>query len=100
MAAPRSAAFAQSRRRHSPRAEAAGGTSAIARRRQGAAPAMRAQPTRSGLGVPSLASRAITEPVVPHDTAARQTRTRPSDIGTVVYETAGIEQRSTPGDLT
>src|SRR3970282_1866623 len=51
----------------------------------GRAGAMRAQPTRRGLGVPSLASRAITDPVVPQDTAARETRTSPRSIAPVVY---------------
>jgi hypothetical protein len=74
---------------------------------------MRAQPTRRGLGAPSLARRLITLPVVPHDTAATQTRASPRSIAPVVYgregryrvavarlieEWAGIELRSKPGD--
>src|SRR3972149_4373759 len=85
MAAPRSATFARSRGCHSPRAGTAGLANASARRRQGAAPAMRAQPTRRGLGAASLASRAITDPVVPQDAAARKTRTSPRSIAPVVY---------------
>jgi hypothetical protein len=46
---------------------------------------MRAQPTTRGLGVASLASRAITDPVVPQDAAATQTRTSPKNIARVVY---------------
>src|SRR5438874_388136 len=85
MAAPRSAAFVQSRGRQLRGARAGDFAKAIARRRQDAATAMRAQPTRRGLGVPSLARRVITDPVVPHDTAARQTRTRPTSIAPLVY---------------
>jgi hypothetical protein len=81
--------------------------------RQGAATAMRAQPTRRGLGVPSRASRVITDPVVPHDTAERQTRSSPRSIAAVVYGSAArapsarertivktIETRARPGDPT
>src|SRR6266508_4142741 len=91
MAAPRSVVFAQSRRCQSAGARAEDGEKAIARRRQGAATAIRAQPTRRGLGVVSLASRVITDPVVPQDTAARQTRTRPRSIAPVVYESEAPE---------
>jgi hypothetical protein len=74
---------------------------------------MRAQPTRRGLGVPSRASRVITDPVVPQDTAERETRSSPRSIAPVVYgsaarlERAGertivetIETRARPGDPT
>ena len=62
-------------------------------RRQGAAPAMRAQPTRRGLGVPPLARRVITLPVVPQDTAATQTRASPRSIAPVVYGSGREDKR-------
>src|SRR5262250_1081058 len=90
MAMPSMAAFTMSRGGQWTARGFAGRASAVARRRQGAAPAMRAHPTRSGLGGPSRARRAITLPVVPHVTAARQTRASPSSIASVVYGSGGV----------
>src|SRR6266481_2917992 len=96
MARPSMAAFAQSTHVQGtasldsrPAEVMPGRMKQVARRRQGAAPAMRAQPTRSGLGAPSLARRLITLPVVPHDTAATQTRASPRSIAPVVYGSEG-----------
>src|SRR6266700_1459688 len=102
MARPSIAAFAQSLRVQGPaRLDSRpdevmpGRMKQVARRRQGAAPAIRAQPTRSGLGAPAFARRLITLPVVPHDTAATQTRASPRSIAPVVY---GSEGRGIRGD--
>src|SRR5436309_2737711 len=70
MVAPRAAVSATSRRLQCLSTGAGGRRTAVARRRHGAAPAMRTQPTRKGLEVPSRARSVIAEPVVPHEHAA------------------------------
>src|SRR6266536_1076146 len=104
MARPSIAAFAQSLRVQGPaRLDSRpdevmpGRMKQVARRRLGAAPAIRAQPTRSGLGAPAFARRLITLPVVPHDTAATQTRASPRSIAPVVYGSEGRASVETIG---
>src|SRR5206468_5500356 len=67
-----------------------------ASRRQGAATARRAQPTRRGPIPVSRARSIMVAPVVPHEIAASPTSSKPINMVSAVYESHDVGMRKPP----